>query len=528
MYAWFHSFVLNRLCSGSTYAQQPHLQQQNLFATNNNPIINNAISPNNVMPYTAGTYKGISQPHSPPPSPTHTASTGTSPIPLASGPEQTSVQNWQSMKNSVRERNAAMFNNSLMSDITFVVGQMGSQQRIPSHKYVLSIGSSVFHAMFHGGLAEKSAEIEIPDVEPSAFLALLRYLYCDDICLEADNVLATLYAAKKYLVPHLARACVEFLEISLSAKNACVLLSQSRLFEEPDLMQRCWEVIDAQAELALSSEGFTEIDYKTLETILSRETLNAKEVSVFFAALKWAAAECQRNEIECSPENQRKLLKKALFLVRVPTMSLEDFANGPAQSGIWTLQETVDIFFYYTSQNKPHLEFPTKSRVGLKVQLCHRFQSSAYRSNQWRYRGRCDSIQFSVDKRIFIVGFGLYGSSNGAADYNIKMELKRMGKVLAENDTKFFSDGSSNTFPVYFQHPIQIEADTFYTASVVLDGAELSYFGQDGLSEVIVNGNVVFQFQCSSDSTNGTGVQGGQIPELLFYGPMLPAQASNY
>lgn len=75
---------------------------------------------------------------------------------------------------------------------------------------------------------------------------VFRYLYCDEIYLEADNVLATLYAAKKYIVPHLARACVNYLETSLTAKNACLLLSQSRLFEEPELMQRCWEVIDAQ------------------------------------------------------------------------------------------------------------------------------------------------------------------------------------------------------------------------------------------------------------------------------------------
>lgn len=32
----------------------------------------------------------------------------------------------------------------------------------------------------------------------------------------------------------------------MTARNACLLLSQSRLFEEPELMQRCWEVIDAQ------------------------------------------------------------------------------------------------------------------------------------------------------------------------------------------------------------------------------------------------------------------------------------------
>lgn len=283
-------------------------------------------------------------------------------------------------------------------------------------------------------------------------------------------------------------------------------------------MQRCWEVIDAQAEMALHSEGFADIDLNTLESVLGRETLNCKEMHLFDAALNWATAECVRKDLEPTAHNKREVLGSALYLVRIPTMSLDEFANGAAQQGILTKQETIDLFLHFTAHNKPHLNYPTKTRTGLKPQVCHRFQSCAYRSNQWRYRGRCDSIQFSVDKRIFMVGFGLYGSSNGAADYSVKIELKRQGRVLAENNTKFFSDGSSNTFHVYFEHPIQIEPESFYTASAVLDGVELSYFGQEGLSEVTV-GCVTFQFQCSSESTNGTGVQGGQIPDLIFYGP---------
>lgn len=178
--------------------------------------------------------------------------------------DPTTDPNWQATKPTVRERNAAMFNNELMADIKFVVGCDGELmfclslhcfkqlpfseqvQTIPAHKYVLATGSSVFYAMFFGGLADNKSEIYVPDVEPSAFLTMLRYLYCDEIQLEADNVLATLYVAKKYIVPHLCRACVNFLETSLTAKNACLLLSQSRLFEEQELMQRCWEVLDAQ------------------------------------------------------------------------------------------------------------------------------------------------------------------------------------------------------------------------------------------------------------------------------------------
>lgn len=460
----------------------------------------------------------VNQPLSAPASPLSSLPSPVTQVNLPSPEDCTQDPNWQATKPTVRERNAAMFNNHLMADILFVVGSPGHTQTIPAHKYVLATGSSVFYAMFYGGLAENKKDIEVPDVEPAAFLALLRYMYCDEVQLEADTVLATLYVAKKYIVPHLARACVNYLETSLTAKNACLLLSQSQLFEEPDLMQRCWEVIDAQAEMALRSEGFVDIDIRTLESVLSRETLKCKEIHVWDAALRWASAECARQDVESTPANQRRLLGSALYLIRLPAMSLEEFANNVAQTGILTQQETIDVFLHFTACNKPQLSFPVKPRQGLKTQVCHRFQSCAYRSNQWRYRGRCDSIQFSVDKRIFVVGFGLYGSSSGAADYNVRIELKRLGRVLSENNTKFFSDGSSSTFHVYFENPIQIEPECLYTASVILDGGELSYFGQEGMSEATV-GSVNFQFQCSSESTNGTGVQGGQIPELIFYGP---------
>ncbi|XP_071800936.1 BTB/POZ domain-containing protein 6-B-like [Asterias amurensis] len=436
--------------------------------------------------------------------------------PMLITPRRPLGQNWQTKGATVRERNAYMFNNDLMSDIKFLVGPKNTAQRVPAHKYILASGSSVFFAMFYSDLAENQSEINIPDVEPQAFLTLLKYLYCDEVDLTPDNVLTTLYAAKKYIVPHLAQACVSFLERSLSARNACVLLSQSHLFEEPDLMQRCWEVIDAQAEVALSSDSFLDVDFKTLESILMRETLNVKEIVLFQAVLRWADAECNRKGMHPNPENKRKVLGKALYLVRIPTVPVTEFANDAAQSGLLTLMETTNVFLYYMAKNKPKLQFVCLPRKGLQTCKVHRFQSSAYRSNQWRYRGRCDSIQFSVDKRIFIAGFGLYGSSSGAADYGVKIELKRSGKVLGEAQTKFFSDGSSCTFPVMFPNPVQVEPHAYYTASVILCGSELSYFGQEGLTEV-TDHNVTFQFQCSPESTNGTGVQGGQIPELIFY-----------
>ena len=56
------------------------------------------------------------------------------------------------------------------------VGSKHNMQRIPAHKYILATGSTVFYAMCYGGLANASSEEEIPDVEPVAFLNLLRYV----------------------------------------------------------------------------------------------------------------------------------------------------------------------------------------------------------------------------------------------------------------------------------------------------------------------------------------------------------------
>lgn len=41
-------------------------------------------------------------------------------------------------------------------------------------QYVLAVGSSVFGAMFYGDLAEGESAIHIPDVQPAAFLILLK------------------------------------------------------------------------------------------------------------------------------------------------------------------------------------------------------------------------------------------------------------------------------------------------------------------------------------------------------------------
>ena len=72
-------------------------------------------------------------------------------------------QDWQSSKKTVLQRNAFMFDNELMSDVSFTCGE--SSRIFHAHKYVLATSSAVFFAMFYGNLAQKESPIRLEDTD---------------------------------------------------------------------------------------------------------------------------------------------------------------------------------------------------------------------------------------------------------------------------------------------------------------------------------------------------------------------------
>lgn len=281
------------------------------------------------------------------------AEAGTGPCSNALSHNAGKFYNWQATKTTCRDRLAFLFNNEILSDIHFMVGSP-QPQRIPAHKFVLSVGSAVFDAMFNGPMSDETpVEIALPDIEPAALLALLQFLYSDEVHIGPDTVMTTLYTAKKYAVPALEQHCVDFLKKNLSSDNAFMLLTQARLFDEPQLAALCLETIDKNTTEALNAEGFSEIDIDTLIAVLERDTLRIREAKLFAAIVHWSEAECMRRQLPVTPENQRVTLGRALNLIRFPLMTVEEFASSAAQSGILTDREVVGLFLHFTVNPKP-------------------------------------------------------------------------------------------------------------------------------------------------------------------------------
>ena len=154
-------------------------------------------------------------------------------------------ENWQTVRPTIRERTKFMLNNDLFSDVKFVVRKSDceseSKQVTPAHKFVLSIGSPVFEAMFYGELAETRDSIELPDCEFESLLELFRYMYSDEANLSGSNVMGVLYLAKKYMVPSLAAKCTEYLQNNLDPSNVFNILPSAQKYEEKNLL----DLIDA-------------------------------------------------------------------------------------------------------------------------------------------------------------------------------------------------------------------------------------------------------------------------------------------
>ena len=423
-----------------------------------------------------------------------------------------------------------MFNNDLFSDVKFVVrkknGESESKQVIPAHKFVLSISSPVFEAMFYGELAESKDSIELPDCEYESLLELFRYMYSDEVNLSGSNVMPVLYLAKKYIVPSLANECTEYLQNNLDPSNVFSILPSAQKYEEKNLADQCWEVIDKQTEEAVKSEAFATIERSLLEAVVVRDTLTIEEIELFKAVDLWATKESERKSLAADGETKRRILEEGVVKgIRFPTMKQEDFASVVLESEILKPKEIVSIIQHLNSVSKSPVGFPEAKRSGSggDIQRCFRF--GCLLGKRQYFSEVYDSIYFYVDKDIWLLGVCFIGSEDNSYSVELKVKVAANKTVLVSKTGQFSSmliQGEKCIyygFQVLFDKKITLKKNTKYEIWAKIAGPD-SLCGDNGIGSVKCR-EVTFTFNKgkdlrSSGYINGTTVEYGQFPELLF------------
>ncbi|KAL3098708.1 hypothetical protein niasHS_000824 [Heterodera schachtii] len=122
--------------------------------------------------------------------------------------------------------------------------------------------------------------------------------------------------------------------------------------EKEEVVQRCLMCIDKNADILIKSDEFLQIDQNLLCEILARDELQIREeISIWNAALRWADAKCRENAIGCSAENRRAVLGPALFKIRFPLFSKEEFSEKIVSSGVLKMEEVIGIYQFLCLPN---------------------------------------------------------------------------------------------------------------------------------------------------------------------------------
>lgn len=400
-------------------------------------------------------------------------------------------------------------------------------------------------------------------------------MYYDEVRLTTRNVPEVLFLAQKYLIPSLAKICTEFVGNNLTVENTlpvldhCFLLGVSKGLEK-----QCWSIIDKHASEVAEDNQFLDIDHGTLTALLSRDTLVAKEMVLFRAAVKWAGHECQRLSIPLTVENKRKVLGDAFYSIRFPLMSMKEFTDEVAQSSFLSHEEVANIYIGFNSsfescnvkfptepRAKPvhdlfeepalrcsrfesnalrpkllaealaeqstdssfescNVKFPTEPRVKpANHQLqepalrCSRFESSALRPKlSTEALAQQSTVKFKVNRSIRITGVALFTTFTNTSQL-FQIELRdKSGSLLMSHSADLTNRGSeSEIHDIFFTKGVKLERDVIYSISVVSGDLPVRY-GKGPIKEVTCGG-VKFEFL---DTVSDHEKVKDQIPELLF------------
>lgn len=439
---------------------------------------------------------------------------------------------WQHKGRTLVERNTQMLLNTILSDVSFVfVDEFSEEERlsepIPAHKYILSISSPVFFAMFHGEMAEKTDQIEMPDCDKNSFVQFLTFLYTDSCALSMDNVASVFYLGKKYMVPSLIDYCTNYLIKNLTAQNVFSILSLAEQFEEIELVNKCWNIVEIQCTEALTSDCFLRISLTILKDLLDRDTLDVSEFALFEACAKWAEHQCEQLGVHSTPDEKRKVLGDALDLIRYPVMGEDRFARDVVQTNLLPPETVVQVFLAFKNLAKEQ-RFSRKARKKRwDILLCNRYSDAKEKVKYYiplvKDRGNPglpDRIAFTVNKQVMFHGVRLFGEHTGEK-YKVKLDISdNNNQVIGIKKGEFtskivhYQEKGLYVFDVFLNEPVDIKIGTRYTLAAMLEGPRTCY--AINASPSVDSNGVIFTFFDVDNSHSETSVRTGQYMSLFF------------
>ena len=127
-------------------------------------------------------------------------------------------------------------------------------------------------------------------------------------------------------------------------------------------MPRVEQVIKHNFAVIASKAEFLKLTDKEMEYLIDQK-INAREIDIFNAYVKWADHQLLKKDLEVTDANRRQVMT-GIELIRFPNMSMDEFVNPYCLSNILTAEEKLEIMLYinYPEDNLYRTKFSTSRR----------------------------------------------------------------------------------------------------------------------------------------------------------------------
>jgi len=155
-------------------------------------------------------------------------------------------------------------NREALSDVVFDV----ETKFIHGHKCILSSRSTHFYGLLSGGFKESKEEIiSLPDVNFSAFVSMLEFIYTDSVELQDDSAVELFSLANEYSLDRLKALCEEFIEKGIEVDNVAWLFEIADRYNAKQLKAFCMYFILTEFDKVVATEAFKNLSPDTLQEI---------------------------------------------------------------------------------------------------------------------------------------------------------------------------------------------------------------------------------------------------------------------
>ncbi|CAM9249654.1 unnamed protein product [Scytosiphon promiscuus] len=214
-----------------------------------------------------------------------------------------------------------------------------STKEFHGHRILFASCSEYFRALLYGGMSEsQTRRVELRDVAPEGFDAIVRYVYTGKVVVDSDNVMDIFSLAHRFGMGELLRACAEVLDQSMNCDDVCRVLEAAEYYGHAELVTKCWHLIKENTPRVLRSESFLDLPRPLLLTLVKEGKLQVDEAELFKAVQAWVSKDWTE---------RRRHVEELSRHFRLPLMSLRELMSVVRPSGVVSAEAILDAVAYH-------------------------------------------------------------------------------------------------------------------------------------------------------------------------------------